>query len=44
MATIKLSEPDKDNKVECPVCNNEDIELGQKFCQICGEPFEWIED
>lgn len=28
----------------CPVCKNEEIELGQKYCQICGEPLEWVED
>ena len=28
----------------CPVCENEEIELGQKYCQICGEPLEWEED
>lgn len=28
----------------CPVCKNEEIELGQKYCQICGEPLEWKED
>lgn len=27
----------------CPVCKNEEIELGQKYCQICGEPLEWEE-
>lgn len=29
---------------ECPVCGNEEIELGQSYCQICGEPLEWQED
>lgn len=28
----------------CPVCKNEEIELGQKYCQICGEPLGWVED
>lgn len=28
----------------CPVCKNEEIELGQKYCQICGEPLKWEED
>lgn len=28
----------------CPVCENERIEPGQKYCQICGEPLEWVED
>lgn len=27
----------------CPVCKNEEIELEQKYCQICGEPLEWEE-
>ncbi len=29
---------------ECPVCGNEEIELGQGYCQICGEPLDWTED
>jgi len=29
---------------ECPKCGNEEIELGQNFCQICGEPIEWKEN
>lgn len=29
---------------ECPICGNEEIELGQNFCQICGEPIEWKEN
>ena len=29
---------------ECPKCGNDDIELGQRFCQDCGEPLEWKED
>jgi hypothetical protein len=29
---------------ECPICGNKEIELGQNFCQICGEPIEWKED
>ena len=28
----------------CPVCENERIEPGQKYCQICGEALEWDED
>ena len=28
----------------CPVCENEEIEPRQKYCQICGEPLEWKED
>lgn len=28
----------------CPVCENEELELGQNYCQICGEPLEWKED
>ena len=28
----------------CPVCKNKELELGQKYCQICGEPLEWEED
>lgn len=29
---------------ECPVCGNEEIEMGQNYCQICGEALEWEED
>lgn len=29
---------------ECPECGNEEIEPGQNYCQICGEPIEWKED
>lgn len=29
---------------ECPVCGNDEIELGQLYCQICGEPLEWREE
>lgn len=29
---------------ECPECGNEEIELGQNYCQICGEPLEWVEE
>ena len=25
---------------ECPKCGG-DIELGQRYCQECGEPLEW---
>ena len=28
----------------CPVCENERIEPGQKYCQICGEALEWEEE
>lgn len=28
---------------ECPECGN-DVELGQSYCQDCGEPLEWQED
>ena len=28
----------------CPVCENEEIEPRQKYCQICGEALEWEEE
>lgn len=28
----------------CPVCENERIEPGQNYCQICGEALEWEEE
>ncbi|MCI6467051.1 MAG: hypothetical protein MSA90_16490 [Faecalicatena sp.] len=32
------------NGYECPVCENDEIELGQLYCQICGEPLDWLEE
>ena len=29
---------------ECPVCGNEELEIGQNYCQICGEELEWIDE
>lgn len=29
---------------ECPECGNDDIELGQNYCEDCGEPIEWEEE
>ena len=43
MAKIK-AEPEHSVGYECPMCKNEEIELGQSYCQICGEPLEWVED
>ena len=34
---------DRDQGYECPKCGNEEIEQGQKYCQICGKPLEWKE-
>lgn len=28
---------------ECPSCGN-NVELGQYYCQDCGEPLEWVEE
>lgn len=28
---------------DCPGCGNE-VELGDNYCQECGEPLEWKED
>lgn len=28
---------------ECPACGN-NVELGQYYCQDCGEPLEWVEE
>lgn len=28
---------------ECPECGNE-VELGQYYCQNCGEPLNWREN
>lgn len=43
MAKIK-AEPEHSVGYECPMCKNEEIELGQSYCQICGEPLEWVEE
>ena len=43
MAEIKI-EQEHDLFYECPKCGNDEIELGQKYCQICGEPIDWKED
>ncbi len=42
MAEIKTDH--KISGYECPECGNDEIELGQSFCQDCGEPIEWKED
>ena len=34
---------DRNQGYECPKCENEEIEQGQKYCQICGKPLEWKE-
>lgn len=46
MAEIKIDMDMKHriNEYECPECENDEIELGQNVCQICGEPLEWIEE
>lgn len=36
MAEIKAS-LERNVGYECPECRNEEIELGQNYCQICGE-------
>ncbi len=28
---------------ECPECGCE-VEMGQNYCQDCGEPLEWVEE
>lgn len=28
---------------ECPECGNE-VEIGQNYCQNCGEPLNWREN
>lgn len=42
MAKIMVNDID-DRIYECPECG-EEIELGQCYCQNCGEPLEWKED
>ena len=42
MAEIKMDH--KISGYECPECGNDEIELGQSFCQDYGEPIEWKED
>lgn len=31
-------------KYHCPVCNFNEIEMNQKFCQNCGQALGWGED
>ena len=42
MAEIKIK-PSGGICYQCPECGAE-IELGQNYCQECGEPFDWRED
>ena len=44
MAKIKIHEERGLFGYMCPICENEDLELGQYYCQICGEAIEWIDD
>lgn len=45
MAENKVDSVDKGIfAYECQICGNSEIELGQEYCQICGEPIEWKED
>lgn len=44
MAKIKIREERSLFGYMCPICENEDLELGQYYCQICGEAIEWIDD
>lgn len=40
MAEIKM---DSRMFYDCPECGNE-VELGDNYCQECGEPLEWKEE
>lgn len=42
MAKIKL-EMEHGIMYECPNCAGT-VEMGQDYCQDCGEPLEWVED
>lgn len=42
MAEIKI-ESGHGLYYECPECETE-VELGQNYCQECGEPLDWKED
>lgn len=44
MAKIKIETGHGVDGYEYPERGNDEIELGQNFCQICGEPLEWIEE
>lgn len=43
MAEIKLDMEHDGIFYECPVCGGE-VEMGQDYCQDCGEPLEWMEE
>lgn len=40
MAEIKM---DSGMFYDCPECGNE-VELGDNYCQECGEPLDWKEE
>mgnify|MGYP003293196553 CR=1 FL=1 len=40
MSRIKLEK--KMYGYECPKCGNDDIEMGQYYCQDCGECIDWF--
>lgn len=44
MAIIKIHEERGLFGCMCPICENEELELGQYYCQICGEAIEWIDN
>ena len=43
MTVIKFNE-NNGFYYECPICGNDEIELGQNFCPDCGEAFEWRDE
>lgn len=44
MAEIKVEIWHGIDGYECPESENDEVELGQSFCQECGEPLEWKEE
>lgn len=44
MAKIKIEEGRTISSYECPECGNDEIELGQNYCDQCGEPLDWEEE
>lgn len=44
MAEIKVEIGHGIDGYECPEYENDETELGQSFCQECGEPLEWKEE
>ena len=41
---VEINTQESSMLYECPNCKNDEIELGQNYCQICGEAIERKEE